>query len=1143
MRSPLRLARALALVAIAGGHGLAGAQGSDPTLMRFPTLHGNTIVFAAHDNLWAVARNGGTAVRLTSEPGRDLMPRFSPDGRWIAFTADYQGNRDVYLIPAAGGAARRLTFTSDVVDDAPTRWGPSNMVVAWTPDSKRVVFLSRHQASNVARPRLFSVSIDGGLAQALPLDSGGFLSYSPDGGQVAYNRIFRNFRTWKRYEGGLAQDIDIYDFSSRKLTHVTNWPGTETSPMWFRQSIYFLADHDSNRRENIWTFDTVSGQFRQVTHFADYDIDFPSLGSAGAEDAGIVFQKGGSLYVLDLPSEQLHELQVTVPDDGTRTGARWVDASPQIRDRDMAQQSDFDLAPGGKRAVFSARGDLFTVPAEFGNTRNLTQSSSADEDHPSWSPDGKTIAYTTDASGEQQLAMRPAEGGPEKILTHFAKGYFYTPRWSPAGDRLAFSGNENRLWIVATGAGEPVEVARDPYNEIHDYSWSPDGKWVAYSVTASNQQRGIWLYDVDGRKATRVSEPLANDFSPVFDPNGKYLYFLSTRHENPTFSQSEFNVATLKMTGIYVATLVRGAASPFAPRSDEGAAEPGEGAGKAGDDRSGQGRDSQGGPPRWKPGASKPVRIDLDGLMQRIDRLPVTAANISQIDARDDRVFYLTIPSDLIEAPLPGEKSALHVFDMKKRKDANVVEGLTDYAISADGTKVLYKLEKKYIVADARAPIVGAERSGAGDDGPKTLDLSHLRVRVEPRQEWAEMFANAWRLERDFFFSTRLNGVDWPAVRAQYEKLLPLVGSRTDLNYLIGEMIGELSNSHTYVGGGDDLPAERRVPTAFIGADFALDQAAARYRLARIYAGDNTRETYRSPLNAPGLDVREGDYVLAIDDVELKAPTDPYSLLVGKLEGTVKLTVADAPGGKRRDVVVQPVKTELPLREKDWIDHNRALVDRLSAGRIGYVYLSDMFAVGMDQFVRQFYPQMDKQALIVDERWNGGGFIDQIVLERLRRVLVGMDTNRNRAAMAIPQQLLIGPKVCLMNHYSGSDGDLFPFYFRKYGLGPLIGTRTWGGVRGIRGEWGLLDGGYVTLPEDAIYGLDSQWVIENHGVDPDIVVDDSPSDWESGHDVQLEAGINYLLQALNKAPPALPPAPALLPAYPAGVPAPSSPSN
>ncbi|MGH8322935.1 MAG: S41 family peptidase, partial [Steroidobacteraceae bacterium] len=541
---------------------LGVAAHADPaghTLMRYPTLSGNTIVFVAHDNLWSVPRTGGTASRLTADAGRDVMPRFSPDGRWIAFTGEYQGNRDVYVIPVGGGTARRLTFTSDIAPEVSARSGPNNMVVTWTPDSKTIVFLSRRMAWNAWMNRLFTVPASGGLPQLMPLDRGGFLSYSPDGKQIAFNRIFRNFRTWKRYDGGLAQDIDIYDFASRKLTHVTDWPGTETFPMWYGQTIYFLSDHDSHRRENIWAYDSGSHEFRQITHYTDYDIDFPSLGTGGQGEAGIVFQQGGKLHVLDIPSGQVHDLEVIVPDDGTRTGPRWVDAKPMIREQDTAQHTDFDLAPNGNRVVFSARGDLFTLPAEHGNTRNLTQTSNADEDHPSWSPDGRTIAYTTDVSGEQQLAVRPAQGGPEKILTHFERGYFYGPRWSPAGDRLAFSDNEHRLWIVATAAGEPQQVAQDRYQEIQSYSWAPDGRWLAYSITADNQQSGIWLYSLDARKSTRVSDPRSNDFNPGFDPAGRYLFFVSTRHENPTLSHSEFNIATLKMAGIYVATLKRGA--------------------------------------------------------------------------------------------------------------------------------------------------------------------------------------------------------------------------------------------------------------------------------------------------------------------------------------------------------------------------------------------------------------------------------------------------------------------------------------------------------------------------------------------------------------------------------------------------------
>ena len=1116
-----RLAFGLAIAMVSFSAQAAESPGR--TLMRYPTLYGNTVVFVAHDNLWSVPRTGGAAIRLTADEGRDVMPRFSPDGRWIAFTGEYQGNRDVYVIPAGGGAAKRLTFNSDITEEPPLRWGPNNMVVTWTPDSSNIVFLSRREAWNSWMSRLFTVPLAGGLPQPMPLDRGGFLSYSPDGTQIAYSRIFRDFRTWKRYDGGLAQDIDIYDLRTRQLKHVTDWIGTETAPMWFGKTIYFLADHDSSRRRNIWAYDTGSGQFRQITRYTDYDIDFPSLG-AGAE-GGIVFQQGGRLHVLDVPSEQLHDLDVTVPDDGTRTGPRWVDAKTAIREQDTSQHTDFDIAPNGNRGVFSARGDIFTLPAEHGNTRNLTQSSNADEDHPTWSPDGRTIAYTTDISGEQQVAIRPAEGGAERILTHFERGFFYTPRWSPNAERLAFSDHEHRLWWVAVAGGEPVQVARDPYTEIHDYSWSPDGRWLAYSITGANQQSGVWLYNIDTRKATLVSDVRSNDFQPAFDPAGRYLFFISTRHENPTFSRSEFNIATLKMTGIYVATLKRGAASPFAPRSDEGV---GKKDGQEEKDRKDEKKKEE---PK-KPEA-RPLELDLEGLMARSVPMPIEPAEISTFDVRADKVFYLTGPSQMVEGPLPGEKPVLHVYDLKERKDGKVVEGLSSYALSADGKKVLYRMEKDYFIADAAPEKAGAEK-GRNEEARKKLDLSHMRVRVEPVQEWVEMFNSAWRLERDLFYSPKMNGVDWQAVRASYAKLLPLAGSRSDLNFLIGEVLGELGNSHTYVSGGDEMPQEKRVPTAYLGADFALDAASGRYRFSTVFAGDNTRARYRSPLTVPGVDVHTGDYLLAIDGQELRAPVDPYSLLVGRQDSTVRLSVSDTPSGKRREVTVEPVKSELPLREQAWIDHNREVVDKASGGKVAYIYLSDMSGLGMDQFVRQFYSQMDKTALIFDDRWNGGGFIDQIVLERLRRILIGMATNREGTRVPNPNQLIIGPKVCLINHYSASDGDLFPFYFRQYGLGPLMGTRTWGGVRGIRGDWTLLDGGYITVPEDAMYGLDSQWVIENHGVEPDIPVDDTPADWLQGHDVQLQAAVDYILGEMKKHPASLPPPPPALPAFPKG---------
>lgn len=1097
------------LLAAAIGLGQAHAAGGR-TLMRFPTLAGDSVVFEAHGNLWQVPRTGGIARRLTTDPGYDEMPRFSPDGKWIAFTARYQGNQDVYVIPAAGGNARRLTFHSDVVDKAPTRWGPDNMVVTWTPDSKDILFLSRRASWNSWYGQLFEVPAAGGLPTRLPIDRGGLLSYSPDGRSIAYNRIFRNFRTWKRYDGGLAQDVFTYDFDTKALNRITDWKGTDTAPMWHGRKIYFLSDRDENRRENIWVYDLDSKTFNEVTHFTDYDVDFPSLGTGS--NAGIVFQQGGMLWVLDLPSEQLHSLDVSVPDDGTRNGPRYADDSKFIRARDTGAQTDYALAPNGKRALFSARGDLFTLPAEHGATRDLTETSNADEDHPSWSPDGKTIAYTTDAEGEQQIATRPAQGGPEKILTHFKTGFYYTPIWSPDGKRLAFADANHRLWLLDVASGDVTQVAQDQYDEIHDQSFSPDGRWLAYSLMGANQQRGIWLYDLRSGSATRVSQALANDYKPVFSPDGKYLYFISSRHENPTLSESEFNIATLETDGIYVATLTRSLASPFAPRSDEGAVP----------------MQEKEKPKPYKPGAIAPIQIDLDGLMARAVPVPLPAADIVSIDTRGEKIFYMTTPPQMISGSLPGQKSTLHVYDLMKRKDATVVDNLDSYSLSADGTKVLYKEHKQ----DLAYNIIDAKAKDDDKNKPQTLDFSHMRERIEPAEEWTEMFDNAWRLERDLFINPKMNGVDWQAVHDQYAKLLPLLGSREDLNYLIGEMQGELGNSHTYVGGGDADDPTKAVPTALLGADFGLDAKSGRYVFKKIYPGDNTRPKYRSPLTEPGVDVHERDYLLAVDGHELEAPANPYSLFVGLSGEPVTLTVADRPNGKRRDVTVQPIANELSVRERAWIDRNREVVDKMSGGKIGYLYMSDMESLGMEQFIRQFYPQLDKRALIVDDRWNGGGFIDQIVLERLRRILIGMSTNREGAAMSIPDQLINGPKLCLINHYSASDGDIFPFYFRKYGIGPLIGTRTWGGVRGIRGYWALLDGGYITVPEDSLYGTRSQWIIENHGVDPDRIVTTDPGKMLAGHDAQLEAGVDYLMQELAKQPGGMPSPPAPLPAYP-----------
>lgn len=1033
-------------------------------LMRFPQVHGPNLVFVARGNLWVAPRQGGHARRLTQHAGQDLVPHYSPDGRWLAFSSTWHGDQQVYVLPASGGRPRQLTFrTSGQPVD--------NLVLSWTPDSRGVVFASQQLNFVGSRTncRPYQVPVGGGLPTPLPLGHTGLLSYGPGGQQLVYASTLREFEARKRYNGGQAPDIFTYDLRTHQRTQLTNWVGTDTAPLWFGQRIYFLSDRDSLRRLNLWVYDQRTRQTRAVTHFRDFDIDFPALG-----DGAISFQQGGKLYLLDLPSERLHEVTVQVPDDGSRTAPRLLDATPALRATDYGQHPAYALSPTGEQLYVAARGDVFAIATRTGTARNLTQTSTADEEYPACSPDGRQLAYISDANGEQQVVVRPLEGGPGRTLTTFAGGYFYQPQWSPHGHWLAVTDGEHRLWLVPSQGGAVHQVALDPYAEIHELCFSPDERWLVFGTQRPNQQRGLLAYELATARTITLSSPWNSDAHPAFAPDGQHLYFVSNRHEYPVLSERENTFTTQQAGGLYVVP--------------------------------------------W-PGGS--AANPAEHLLAQARPLPVAPATITAVEARPGGwLFYQTEPTALISGTLPGSSPTWHAFALASQQDQVIAADFDHGVLTADGQRLLYYQQDTWQLAPT--PLAPASVV------TQPLHLPALPVRSVPRQEWATMFAYAWRLERDLYYSPTLTGNDWAGLRARYARLLPQLSSRADLIYLLQQLLGELASSHLYLGPGPG-PVPR--PLALLGVDYQLDTPSRRYRLATVYPGDPARPRYRSPLAELAVPGRAGEFLLAINGHELRAPVTPDSLLLG-LTGPVTLRLAVTATGPSREVVVQPVQSERALREQAWLERTRTRVTQLSQGRVGYVYLSDFLELGAEQFVRQYYPQLDKPALLFDVRWNTGGFTSQLLLERLRRQPVAGFLNRQQAVESLPGQVPPAALATLINAFTNSDADQFPYFFRQYGLGQVVGARTEGGVRGFQARWPLLDGANLTAPKDALFRADGQWVIENVGTTPDVSVEEDPAGVDE-QDAPLAAAVQLLLQQLPAAKPRLQ-VPSLLPAYPAG---------
>ena len=1082
----LLLASALVLLFAAGQPGPV-AQAPEARLLRFPTIHGSQIVFTYAGDLYTVAATGGVARRLTTDIGYEMFARFSPDGKSLAFTGQYDGNTEVYLMPAQGGVPKRLTWTATLSrDDVSDRMGPNNLVIGWKDDT-HVLFRSRRTEWNDFLGKLYLASTGGGPIEELPLPRGGFASYSADGQQLVYNRVFREFRTWKRYRGGMADDVWLYDFKTKATTDLTNNPALDIIPMWKGNTVYFASDRDASFRMNLYSYNLGTKQTKKLTDFTEYDIKFPALG-----DNAIVFENGGYIYRFDLASEKTEKVPVTIAEDFGASRPVVVDVSHNV--------TNFEIAPDGSRALFGARGDVFTVPAKYGPTRNLTRTPGVHERASKWSPDGKWISYISDATGEDEIYIVPQDGqGAAVQLTRGSDNYKFDELWSPDSKKIAWFDRKQRLQFVDVDTKAVTLVVESPVGVVNQLAWSPDSKWIAFSKPEDEGMGRIFLYSLESKQAAPVTDGWFGVGNPAFSSDGKLLFFVSARTFNPTYGQTEFEHIYSDMTKIYFVTLAKDTKSPLAPRSDEV---------KVKEEPAPQAKPEEAKKEEPKKDAGPAMKVDVDGILSRIAVLPTPAANYGALRSVGNRLYYGRGSS--------REPAALYVFDFDKLTETQLGAG-AGYEISADGKKMLVSVAGRYAIIDT--PMARFEARDF-------LDLGDLKVTVDRRAEWTQIYNESWRQMRDFFFTPNMHGVDWPAMRAKYAQLVPYVNHRADLTYVIGELIGELNAGHTYVGGGD-LPQPARIPMGLLGARLERDAASKFFKITKIFKGQNWDPALRSPLTEIGVNVKEGDFIVAVDGRSTAEMTDIWEALAGKAGKQVTLKVnGTAAAQGARDAVVIPTADERSLYYFTWVQDNIAKVTKATGGRVGYLHVPDMGVPGLNEFSKYFYPQTNKEALIVDVRSNGGGNVSPMIIERLRRELVLVDIARNQTPQTNPGAMIVGPKVLLADEFSASDGDLVTWRFKTSKVGPVIGKRTWGGVVGISGTLPFLDGGVLNKPEFSRYDVAGKaWVIEGVGVEPDIYVDNDPAKEYAGEDQQLDKAIAVILDLLKNKPGTLPPPP------------------
>jgi tricorn protease len=1054
----------LALGALAAGQ---------PLLLQKPTVNKTHIVFSYAGDLWSVPREGGQAVRLTAGPGIETDPVFSPDGSLIAFQGEYEGNQDVYVVPATGGLPKRLTYHPAA--DTP---------VGWSPDGKQILFRSNRDAYS-RFTRLFTISVDGGFPAPVDLPMAYDGAFAEDATRLAYMPITPAFQAWKRYRGGQTTSIWLANLSDAKVEKIPRDNSNDFNPICIGGKVYFLSDRDGP--VSLFSYDLATKKVTTLVHNDGFDIK-----SASAGGGAIVYEQFGSIHLFDLKSGKSKNIEIAVSGD-----------IPSLRpafEKLASKITQASLSPTGARAVFEARGEIFTVPAEKGDVRNITNTAGVAERYPAWSPDGKQIAYFSDESGEYELHLRAQSGlgDVQKISLGTPPAFYYDPLWSPDGKKIAYQDSLRQLWYLDLESKKPVRIDGDTYftpERGMNPDWSPDSKWIAYTKNLKNHLRAVFLYSVEDGQPHQASDGMSDAEFAKFDTNGKYLYFTASTNVGLT-------TAWLDMSGdgrntssnVYVAVLRKEDPSPLAPESDE--------------EKASETKDASAKPAADAGKKPVEVHIDLAGLDQRILALPIPPRDYMSLDAGKTGILFLNERVENPAAP-PEERetSTLYKFELKTRKTDKVMENLKRFAVSQDGEKMLYRQGANWTISAAGTP---------AKPGEGALKLDGMEARIDPRAEWKQMYHEVWRIERDFFYDPSLHGLDWKNSDQKYEPYLETVASRGDLNYLFEEMLGEITVGHLFVRGGA-FPEIKRLKGGLLGADYTIENG--RYRFAKVYSGENWNPQLKAPLTQPGVNVTAGEYLLAVNGRDVSPPANVYSFFEETAGKSVVLRVGpNADGSGSREITVVPIENEGALRNLAWIEENRRKVDQLSHGRLAYVYLPNTGEGGFTNFNRYYFAQVGKEGAVIDERFNGGGQIADYIIDNLNRPLTNFFMSRAGQPTTTPQEAIFGPKAMIVNEYAGSGGDAMPWLFRQRGIGPLIGKRTWGGLVGIAGFPPLIDGGTVTAPDLAFYNLKGEWEIENHGVAPDVEVENDPALVRAGHDPQLEKAVQVVMTELEKHP-------------------------